>query len=75
MMTDAEKTKKLRKDVAPFAKSETSKSIFQIVNTISPLLVTWGARILFSYNFHRGYTAVCSVIGSRICCSYIYYFP
>ncbi len=41
MMTDAEKTKKLRKDVAPFAKSETRKSIMQLVNTLTPLLVAW----------------------------------
>ncbi|MEO4055489.1 fatty acid desaturase [Solibacillus sp. CAU 1738] len=37
-MTDAEKTKQLRKDVAPYAKSEMKKSVMQIINTIVPLL-------------------------------------
>jgi len=41
MATDKEKTKKLRQDVAPFAKSDTGKSIFQMVNTIVPLIVLW----------------------------------
>ena len=37
--TDVEKTKQLRKDVAPFAKSETRTSIQQLLNTVVPLLV------------------------------------
>ena len=41
MTNDIEKTKKLRKDVAAFAKSENKKSVFQILNTIIPLLVMW----------------------------------
>ncbi|MFJ7732786.1 fatty acid desaturase [Lysinibacillus sp. NPDC097231] len=41
--TDKEKTKKLRQDVAPFAKSDTAKSIFQMVNTIVPLIALWVA--------------------------------
>ncbi|MFJ7669586.1 fatty acid desaturase [Lysinibacillus sp. NPDC097195] len=41
MATDKEKTKKLRQDVAPFAKSDTGKSIFQMINTIVPLIVLW----------------------------------
>jgi len=41
MATDKEKTKKLRQDVAPFAKSDTAKSIFQMVNTIIPLIALW----------------------------------
>ncbi|MER1998269.1 MAG: fatty acid desaturase [Lysinibacillus sp.] len=40
-VSNAEKTKQLRKDVAPFAKSETKISIMQIVNTVVPLLVFW----------------------------------
>ena len=40
-VTNAEKTKKLRKDVAPFAKSEMKTSVMQMVNTIAPLLVFW----------------------------------
>lgn len=43
MATDKEKTKKLRQDVAPFAKSDTAKSIFQMVNTIIPLIALWVA--------------------------------
>lgn len=36
-----EKTKKLHKDVAPFAKSDTRKSVIQLINTIPPLLILW----------------------------------
>lgn len=41
-VSNAEKTKQLRKDVAPFAKSETKISILQMINTIVPLLAFWG---------------------------------
>ena len=46
MATDKEKTKKLRQDVAPFAKSDTAKSIFQMVNTIVPLIALWVAAYM-----------------------------
>nr|WP_198044874.1 fatty acid desaturase [Lysinibacillus timonensis] len=62
-MTDAEKTKQLRKDVAPFAKSERNKSILQIINTIIPLLFIWG----FGYyveQYSPWFTVACSVIAS-----------
>ncbi|MDV6377300.1 fatty acid desaturase [Sporosarcina sp. GW1-11] len=36
-----EKTKQLHKDVAPFAKSDLKKSIFQLVNTIPPVFILW----------------------------------
>jgi acyl-lipid omega-6 desaturase (Delta-12 desaturase) len=36
-----EKTMKLHKNVAPFAKSDKKKSIIQLVNTIPPLLIFW----------------------------------
>ncbi|QUW20540.1 fatty acid desaturase [Sporosarcina sp. Marseille-Q4063] len=36
-----EKTMKLHKNVAPFAKSDKKKSIMQIVNTIPPLFIFW----------------------------------
>lgn len=36
-----EKTKKLHKDVAPFAKSDARKSVIQLMNTIPPLLILW----------------------------------
>lgn len=36
-----EKTMKLHKSVAPFAKSDNRKSIIQIINTIPPLLILW----------------------------------
>ena len=46
MATIKEKTKKLRQDVAPFAKSDTRKSVFQIINTIVPLIALWVAGYL-----------------------------
>lgn len=36
-----EKTKQLHKDVAPFAKSDIKKSVFQIINTVPPFLILW----------------------------------
>ena len=50
-MTDKEKTKLLRKEVAPFAKSDKQKSIMQLVNTLIPLLALWisGYAIAESY--------------------------
>jgi len=36
-----EKTRKLHKDVAPFAKADNKKSIFQMINTILPLFIFW----------------------------------
>src|SRR5699024_11031568 len=36
-----EKTRKLHQDVAPYAKSDKRKSIFQLVNTIPPLFILW----------------------------------
>ncbi|MCP1146177.1 fatty acid desaturase [Lysinibacillus endophyticus] len=62
-MTDAEKTKKLRKDVAPFAKSELKTSIFQIFNTIVPLLVIWAAGY-YLLQFSPWLTVACSVLAS-----------
>lgn len=38
-----EKTRRLHKDVAPFAKSDKKKSIIQLMNTIPPLLLFWYA--------------------------------
>ena len=63
MMTDAEKTKKLRKDVAPFAKSETRKSIMQLVNTLTPLLVAWTLGF-YLLQFSPWLTVVCSVVAA-----------
>lgn len=62
-MTNAEKTKKLRKEVAPFAKSETRKSVFQMINTIVPLLLIWGAGY-YLLQFSPWWTVVCSIIAS-----------
>ncbi|RTQ93868.1 fatty acid desaturase [Lysinibacillus telephonicus] len=62
-MTDAEKTKKLRKDVASFAKSEMKKSIFQIINTILPLLFIWGAGY-YLLQYSPWFTVVCSILAS-----------
>ncbi len=40
-LTDREKTKQLRKAVMPFAQSEMKKSIYQMINTIVPMLILW----------------------------------
>ncbi len=62
-MSDAEKTKKLRKDVAPFAKSETKISIIQIMNTIIPLLIIWGIGYGFA-NTNPWIGAFCGLLAS-----------
>lgn len=62
-VTDAEKTKKLRKDVAPFAKSETRTSVFQMINTMIPLLVIWGLGY-YVVQFSPWLTVLCSVVAS-----------
>ncbi len=62
-MSDAEKTKQLRKEVAPFAKSNTNKSIMQIVNTVSPLLAFW-ALGFYLLQFSPWYTVACSVVAA-----------
>lgn len=41
MASNTDKTKQLRKDVAPFAKSDVKKSVIQIINTIVPLIALW----------------------------------
>ena len=63
MITDAEKTKKLRKDVASFAKSETRKSIMQICNTLIPLLVAWTLGF-YLLQFSPWYTIACSIVAA-----------
>lgn len=50
-MSDQEKTKQLRKQVAPFAKSDVQKSIVQLINTVVPLVALWTAGyILVEYS-------------------------
>lgn len=61
--TDAEKTKQLRKDIAPFTKSETRMSIQQLLNTLLPLVLIWGAGY-FLLQYSPWYTVLCSVIAS-----------
>lgn len=63
MMTDAEKTKKLRKDVAPFAKSEKRKSIMQMANTLVPLVVAW-ALGFYLLQYSPWLTVACSVVAA-----------
>ncbi|RUL51727.1 MULTISPECIES: fatty acid desaturase [Lysinibacillus] len=63
MTTNAEKTKQLRKEVQPFAKSDTGKSVFQIFNTIVPLLVIWAAGY-YLIQFSPWYTVACSVLAA-----------
>lgn len=36
-----EKTKNLKKQVAPFEKSTTKESVWQIINTVAPLIMLW----------------------------------
>lgn len=62
-MTDGEKTKKLRKDVAPFAKSEKKKSIIQLINTVIPLLLIWGVGYYFSAT-NPWISILCGIIAS-----------
>ncbi|WP_199677444.1 fatty acid desaturase family protein [Lysinibacillus yapensis] len=62
-MTDAEKTKQLRKEVVPFAKSQTKTSILQIINTILPLLAIWGAGY-YLLQFSPWFTVACSILAS-----------
>ncbi len=62
-MTDAEKTKQLRKDVAPFAKSQLKVSVLQIINTIIPLLAIWGAGY-YLLQFSPWFTVICSILAS-----------
>ncbi|QGQ44265.1 fatty acid desaturase [Metabacillus sediminilitoris] len=40
-MTLQNNTKSLRKQIAPFEKSTTQKSIWQIINTIGPFIILW----------------------------------
>lgn len=63
ILTDAEKTKKLRKDVAPFAKAERRKSIMQMVNTLAPLLIAWVAGF-YLLQFSPWLTVACSVVAA-----------
>lgn len=62
-MNNVEKTKQLRKEVAPFAKSQTKTSVLQIINTIIPLLALWGAGY-YLLQFSPWFTAACSIIAS-----------
>lgn len=63
ILTDAEKTKKLRKDVAPFAKAERRKSIIQMVNTLVPLMIAWVAGF-YLLQYSPWLTVACSGIAA-----------
>lgn len=63
MKVDLEKTKQLRKEVAPFAKSELKSSIFQMINTILPLLGIWSVGY-YLLQFSPWFTVVCSILAS-----------
>ena len=63
MKTDKEKTKQLRKEVAPFAKSELKASVFQLINTILPLLLIWSAGY-YLLQFSPWFTVACSILAS-----------
>jgi acyl-lipid omega-6 desaturase (Delta-12 desaturase) len=62
-VTDKEKTKQLRKQVAPFAKSNLQKSTMQLINTLGPLVVLWTAGyILVSYSILLAFA--CAVLSA-----------
>ena len=63
MKTDTVKTKQLRKEVASFAKSDLKSSIFQMINTILPLLAIWGAGY-YLLQFSLWFTVICSIVAS-----------
>ena len=63
MKTDKEKTKQLRKEVAPFAKSELKASVFQLINTILPLLLIWSAGY-YLLQFSPWFTVACSILAA-----------
>lgn len=63
MLSDSEKTKQLRKEVAPFAKSEMKASIMQIINTILPLLILWGGGY-YTFQFSPWYSVLSAVIAA-----------
>ncbi len=62
-LTDAEKTKQLRKEVAQFAKAERNKSILQMINTIVPLIILWIAGY-YLVQFSPWITVACSVLSA-----------
>lgn len=62
-MTDQEKAKMLRKEVAPFAKSDTQRSITQILNTLLPLLILWGVGYGVA-QYNAWLAAVCAVLAA-----------
>ena len=69
-----EKTRQLHKDVAPFAKSDTKKSIMQIINTVPPFLLLW----FLAYQSFVGFDLVdawfsCDCRG--ICCPHVHHLP
>lgn len=58
-----ENTKILRKQVAPFEKSETKKSVMQLVNTIGPFMIIWFLAYK-SLSVHYGLTLLLALIGA-----------
>lgn len=62
-MTDREKIKQLKKDVAPFTKSQNAVSIRQLINTLGPLLLLWGAGYVLFESF-PWISAICAVLAS-----------
>lgn len=61
---DKEKMKQLHKAVQPFAKSNKAKSIFQIINTIVPLIALW----VFAYMIAD--TTIWGAIGVSVIASF-----
>lgn len=63
MMSKAEKTKQLRKDVQPFAKSDVRISVMQMINTIVPLLAVWVAGY-YAIQFSPWYGVIAGLIAA-----------
>lgn len=63
MTSNIEKTKQLRKEVMPFAKAELRKSIFQLINTLVPLIALWTAAY-YVMPFSPAIAIILSVISS-----------
>lgn len=61
--THAEKTKQLRKGVAPYAKSDIRKSVLQIFNTVIPLIAIWIAGYAL-YNVSPWISVASAVLAS-----------
>lgn len=62
-LLEQEKIKQLRKEVAPYAKSDLRKSVMQLINTVIPLILLWTiGYIVFPYSI--ALSVVCAVVAA-----------